>query len=1019
MSATRLLLRRARAHAGLLGLVLLLVAVVSATVTGMVASTLAAARDTARDALHDPVDASLQVSTRLADDPDAQSAAADRALAAELAGTPTTTDRTLRSLSLPVRVADRAATDARLVLGADAGLRQEAHLVDGAWPGTAQTDGSDEQPDETVLHAAAARALGVDVGDSLVVTGDGGVTRTVRVVGTWLPDDPDAVRWAGEGLVRDGVDGTTGAFGPAVVGEQVLAAVPGIDMVRWTVVPDLARVQPAGLAGLADRLDAFVADVERTVGSGGVATTGELPATLRGTATTLDAVAAVTSSALALVALASVVALAQVARLLAAVRATETTVLRSRGATVGQLTRASALEAAAVAVPAVALGALLAALVVPAVRDVDVAVPVVVGAVAVVLVGTVTLTLGARAAAVRAGERTDPAGRSVGTVATGALVLTLLTAALATWRLLRTATGPGDPSGGAPAVAGTEPAAIAAVPLGVLAVALLSAAALRPVTALVARAVAGRGDLVVPLAARQLARRAALYAVPVVLVTLATATAGLAAVYTGTSQGQARTATATAVGADVRATLSDLTALQVDEAPPTDAMLGPGLDAGATAAAPVLRTSADAASATGTALAMPARRVADVVRDDGVPGLAVAASTLAGPTAWRLPDGTSQVRFDVDLGTPATDGVAWWFDADGRLRSTSAEPAGDAWTAQAPARAVALAAVELAPADTPAGVTVAAVTAVGPDGTTDLLAGGPWRAAQPGSEPVVEAADGPTVALPPSSGLHPVVRVLPGKGAPSPVVLSQEWAAQDGLVVGSPVELRLAGHPVDAVVSAVLPVVPGAPGRAALVDLASAGDALLATAVAVPAPAEAWFAAADPGAVADEVTGAATAAGLTARAVTAEPTPDRATAAAAAALVAAAACLLAMALPGVAAAALALSRARHPEVGVLHALGVRPRSQARGRSAETGVVLGTALLGGSLGGLALGALLAPALVQVVARGPAELDVVPAASAQVAAALLGAAAVGSLLVVLADGRLVLRQAATGTVREDVR
>ncbi|MBO9554367.1 MAG: hypothetical protein J7523_07220, partial [Cellulomonas sp.] len=129
--------------------------------------------------------------------------------------------------------------------------------------------------------------------------------------------------------------------------------------------------------------------------------------------------------------------------------------------------------------------------------------------------------------------------------------------------------------------------------------------------------------------------------------------------------------------------------------------------------------------------------------------------------------------------------------------------------------------------------------------------------------------------------------------------------------------------------------------------------------------------------------------------------------------------LLAMALPGVAAAALALSRARHPEVGVLHALGVRPRSQAGGRSAETGVVLGTAVLAGALGGLALGTLLAPALVRVVARGPEELAVLPAVSPQVAAALLGATVLGCSLVVVADGRLVLRQAATATVREDAR
>jgi len=1036
VSATRLLLRRARAHAGLLGLVLLLVAVVSATVSGMLASTLGAARDTARGALHDPVAASLLVSTRVSDDPAAQTAAADRALAAELGGTPTSVVRTLRSLSLPVQVGDHDAADEdgpRLVLGADAGLPHEAHLVAGAWPGPGGTDGSAQQPDETALHDAAARALGAGVGDLLVVTGDGGATRTLRLVGTWLPDDPADPRWTGEDLVRQGVDGATGAFGPAIVDERVLTAVPGIDLVRWTVLPDLARVQPAGLGRLADRVDAFVADATRTVESGGLATSGALPQTLRATAATLGAVAAVTSSALALVVLAAVVALAQVARLLAAVRATETTVLRSRGTTVGQLTGAAALESLGVAVPAVAVGVLLAAAAVPSVRDADVGLPLVVAAAGVLLVGTATLTLGARAAAARAGERTDPGGRAVGTVASGALVLTLLTAGLAAWRLLRTAAGGGEPAGGASASVGAEPAAIAAVPLGVLAIALLAAAALRPVTALVARGVSGRGDLVVPLAARQLARRAAVYAVPVVLVTLATATAGVAAVYTGTSADQARTAAAAVVGTDVRATIADVPAVQVDAPPPTDAVLVPVVDAGATdASAPVLRTSADAASPTGAALAMPADRAAEVMRHDGVPGLASAAATLAARPGRPLPAGATTLRFAVTLDTSTERAAAWWTDADGQLRSTSAERDGDAgWTVPVPDGAVALAAVEVEPAGDPTVVTVTGLTATGPAGSTDLPGDGPWRAAQPGSEPVVVTADGTSAALPTSSGLHPVVRVLPGAGAPLPVVLSQEWADQDGLAVGSPVALRLDGHPVDAVVSAVLPVVPGAPGRAALVDLASVGDALLATAVAVPAPAEAWFATADAPAVEDDVAQAAAAAGATVRTVSTGPstgpttgpstgpTTDRATAAAARALVTAAACLLAMALPGVAAAALALSRARRPEVGVLHALGVRPGSQARGRRAETGTVLTVAVLAGSIGGLALGALLAPALVRVVARGPEQLAVLPAVSARVAAALLGAAVLGCVLVVLADGRRVLRQADGATVREDAR
>ncbi|WP_200829792.1 hypothetical protein, partial [Cellulomonas algicola] len=112
-------------------------------------------------------------------------------------------------------------------------------------------------------------------------------------------------------------------------------------------------------------------------------------------------------------------------------------------------------------------------------------------------------------------------------------------------------------------------------------------------------------------------------------------------------------------------------------------------------------------------------------------------------------------------------------------------------------------------------------------------------------------------------------------------------------------------------------------------------------------------------------------------------------------------------------------RARRAEVGVLHALGLAPRTQARGRGAETGTVLGLAVVVGALGGLLLGVTLGPALVRVVATGPAALVVAPAVQPGVLAALIGAAALGCALVALGDGARVRRYALTATVREDAR
>lgn len=1014
MRTSRLLLRRARAQAGLLALVVVLVAVVAATVAGTLVTTLGAAREAARTALAaGGADGAVQVTTRLdGADPDGQQRAAADALDDALAGRPVHVTRTLRSLSLPVVGADGGAA-ATLVLGAEPDLADVAHLVDGTWP-TGTAAGTSDDPAPTALHASAADALAVGVGDTLVV-GDTDDARTLRVVGTWLPDDADAPRWAGEALVATGVDG---ALGPAVVDESVVAATPGIDLVRWTAVPDLDRVEPADLAPLARGLDRFVVAAEESVQSGGLSTSGGLVVALRDADAALTAASAVTGAALALVAVIAVVALAQVTRLLAAVRVAETTVLRSRGTTVGQLTAAAALEALAVCVPAAAVGAVLAAALVG--RGSDVA-PAAAAAVAVVLAGVGTLTLGARAAAVRAGDRSDPAGRRSRTVATGALVLVVLAAALAAWRLARSASASHTSGDAGPA----EPAAVAAVPLGVLAVALLAAALLPTVTTAVARGVGARRALVGPLAARQVARRATVYAVPVVLVTLATATGALASVHVGTTDAGRRTAAAAAAGADVRATVRDVAFPPTDAAPPTDALTTAATGGGTgSPGMPVLRTTAGSASRVGTLLAAPAADAAATVRTDGVPDLTDALAGLSDAPGWPVPAGTERVEVAADVDGSATGARLWWADSSGVLRATTADGGDGAWTATPPGReGWTLQAVELDVADVPQQVTVASLTAETPAGSIDLLATGEWAVAVPGAQPLVvpaETAEAATVSLPPAGPGAGVVRVLPGPPAPLPLVVAAGWAADDGLDVGAPVAVRVDGHPVDAVVSAVVPVVPGAPGRAALADLRGVGAALLVTATDLPTVTEVWYASDDPQDTADAVRAVAGPAGLRVDVVTAAaPTDDPLTGTAGTALVVAAACALAVALPGVAAATLALARTRRPEVGVLHALGVPPRAQARGRTAETGVVLGLAVAAGTLGGLLLGLVLAPALVRVVDTGPVAVTVAPTVQPGVLVGLLGVAVVGCLLVALDDGARVRRLAATATVREDAR
>lgn len=130
----------------------------------------------------------------------------------------------------------------------------------------------------------------------------------------------------------------------------------------------------------------------------------------------------------------------------------------------------------------------------------------------------------------------------------------------------------------------------------------------------------------------------------------------------------------------------------------------------------------------------------------------------------------------------------------------------------------------------------------------------------------------------------------------------------------------------------------------------------------------------------------------------------------------AAACALVVMLPGVASTALALARRR--EAAVLRALGVGPRQQARARAAELGLVAGTAVVGGTLGGIAVAWLTAGPLVRATAPGPAALPVALAHDAAATAGAVGATAALLAVVVAGFGASVAAQVRGATrVEED--
>lgn len=208
MTALRLLRRRARAHAGLLLLVLLQIALTTAAVVAATGYVAVAVRAGLGDTLAAAPDAALRVQTGLSSDPAAQADAATTVLDEHLADLPVDARRWLATAATAATrgPADGDPLPAEVALWADPTLPDAADLTAGAWP---------TAPDQAAIHAGTAALLDRAVGDTLTVAGDGEATVPLTVTGTWLPTDALAPRWAGDPLATDGSadDGATAGTG--------------------------------------------------------------------------------------------------------------------------------------------------------------------------------------------------------------------------------------------------------------------------------------------------------------------------------------------------------------------------------------------------------------------------------------------------------------------------------------------------------------------------------------------------------------------------------------------------------------------------------------------------------------------------------------------------------------------------------------------------------------------------------------------------------------------------------------
>jgi hypothetical protein len=519
------------------------------------------------------------------------------------------------SFALPGQGSDvRALT----TLSAYSGLAEHAELVDGVWP----VDGPEGGPIEAALSVAAAGELEAALGDVIELTNRREDTRRieVRIVGLWQPIDPTEAYWLGDELELRGrsVGEAFDTYGPFVVTESAAIAAASGDLdARWRALPTFANLAVEDAREMRSDASAVQSRIVDALGERSFPT---VLSDLDGILSRVDRSLLVSRSGILVLAIQFAVlagyALVLVAGLLVDQRRVETALLRSRGATPGQVAHLAALEGIALVLPAilfapfVAVGILelfdrvgplagsglqLGASVTPA------------SVVMAALVGVGCI--GALALPALAGGRPLAATRQamsrqgVRPVAQrlGLDIALVLVAGIGLWQLR---------SYGAPITAsvrgtlGLDPLLVAAPAIGLLAGAVL---ALRVVPALaqaIERVLAGLRGLVAPLGARQLARRPLRYTRSALLLMLAAALGTFAAAYgstwTRSQQDQARHV----AGADI---LLDASAFP--DLPGWALAPAYGGIAGVDAVAPVVRQDVEAGDGRGELVAVDAALV--------------------------------------------------------------------------------------------------------------------------------------------------------------------------------------------------------------------------------------------------------------------------------------------------------------------------------------------------------------------------------------------------------------------------
>ena len=248
------------------------------------------------------------------------------------------------------------------------GITAQTMLTAGKWPGPPHRGG----PLPVALPAAVASQLHVTVGSVLTgTTPSGSAPVSLQVTGLFRPRNPTSLYWELDLLSSSGTTvqhysvstagaseaATTVDYGPAVVNPAAFGGALAVSQASWLVLPQAPTLAYGNIGALAANTNAAVSQLSVILPEG-LKVTSSLPQLLTGIGDTIvldRSLFAITALELLLVAGA---ALVLAARLLASLREEESALLRARGATRGQVTRAVLAEAVALAAVAALAGVL-------------------------------------------------------------------------------------------------------------------------------------------------------------------------------------------------------------------------------------------------------------------------------------------------------------------------------------------------------------------------------------------------------------------------------------------------------------------------------------------------------------------------------------------------------------------------------------------------------------------------------------------------------------------------------------